>query len=172
MNHFQPFCSRNVLSLPTAESNGWRLKRYAILANGKKFEQTIASAALDGAIERLPHAGGLGDENGNHGVSFQIIHFAEVAVVSPVFYWQWGSVLANIQQMRAPWKHPTKFDTGVKEVIGCIWEMQIVCFEMQAWTNTLLNDVGTPYEKLTDYLERHLPSATPLVKAPIDLDNP
>lgn len=74
--------------------------------------------------------------------------------------------------MRAPWKHPAKFDTGVKKVVGCIWEMQIVCFEMQAWTNTLLNNVGTPGENLTDYLERYLPSATPHVNLPIELDNP
>lgn len=166
MNHFQPFFSRNVLILPTVERSGWRLKRYAVLSNGKEFDQKVISAALDSAIERLPKAGGLDDENGNHGVSFQIIHFAEVAVVSPVFYWQWGSVLANIQQMRAPWENSTKFDTGVKEVVGCIWEMQIVCFEIQAWTNTLLNNIGTPHDKLADYLERHLSSATPLVNLP------
>lgn len=85
MNHCQPFCPRIVLSLPTAESNGWRLKRYAILANGKKFDQKIASAALDGAIERLPYAGELGDENSNHGVSFQFFISPRSPLYLPYF---------------------------------------------------------------------------------------
>ncbi len=164
MNHLQPFCPRNVVSLPIAKSSGWHLKRYAILAEGKKFDRKVASAALDGAVVRLPHAGSLDDQDGNHGVGFQIIHFAEVAVVSPVFFWQWGSVLANIQQMRAPWEHPTEFVSGVKEVVGCIWEMEVVNFEVSAWANTMLSNIGTPHEKLADYFERRLPTAKTLVK--------
>ena len=165
MKHLQPFCPRHVVSLPVANGSGWHLKQYAILAEGKEYDQKVVSAALDGAVERLPQAGSLDDQDGNHGIGFQIIHFAEVAVVSPVFFWQWGSVLANIRQMRAPWKHPTKFGTGVKEVVGCIWEMEVVNFEVSAWANTMLSDIGTPHENLADYFERRLPSARPLVKS-------
>ncbi|VAX31526.1 hypothetical protein MNBD_NITROSPINAE05-195, partial [hydrothermal vent metagenome] len=85
----------------------------------------------------------------------QIIHFAETAVVSPVFYWQWGSVLANIEQMRAKWEAPTIFGDGMREIVGCIWEMNVVSFEIDAWKNTLLNNVGTPAERLAVYLEQH-----------------
>ena len=38
------------------------------------------------------------DRTGNHAVGFKIVHFAEVAIVSPLFYWQWGSVLTKIVQ--------------------------------------------------------------------------
>jgi len=134
------------------KDQGWQLKRYAILANGRSFDNNIASSARTEAIKRLPDAGSLMDETGNHGVGFQIIHFAEIAVVSPVFYWQWGNVLANIEQMRAKWE---AFGDGVKEVVGCIWEMDVVGFEIDAWKKTLLNDVGTPTERLATYLEQH-----------------
>ena len=166
MNHFQPFCPRKVVSLPVVKIDGWHIKQYALLAEGKKYDQEVVSAALDGAVERLPQAGSLDDQYANHGTSFQIIHFAEVAVVSPVFYWQWGSVLASIHQMRAPWEHPTKFETGVKEVVGCIWEMEIINFEVAAWTNTMLGNVGTPqpHEKLAKYFECRLPSAKSLAE--------
>ncbi|NIA71072.1 hypothetical protein HBA54_20950 [Pelagibius litoralis] len=130
------------------------MKRYAILADGRRFDDRTASAAGTEAIKRLPDAGSLADGIGNHGIGFQIIHFAEVAVVSPVFYWQWGSVLANIGQMRAKWEAPTEFGNGVKEVVGCIWEMDVVSFEINAWKTTLLNDVGTPAERLATYLEQ------------------
>ncbi len=156
MEHLQQFCSRGVLSLPMVKDQGWQLKRYAILAYGKSFDNKIASSAGDEAIKRLPQAGSLLDGTGNHGVGFQIIHFAEKAVVSPVFYWQWGSVLANIEPMRAEWKSPTIFGDGAKEAVGCIWEMDVVSFETSAWKNTLLNHAGTPSERLATYLVQHL----------------
>lgn len=154
MKHLQPFQSRNVLALPLANDKGWQLKRYAILAKGRDFDNRIASSALLEAIARLPKAGKIGDENSNHGVGFQIIHFAEVAVVSPVFYWQWGSVLANVAQMRAPWEQPTVFGDGKNEVVGCVWEMDVVSFEIGAWKDTMLGNVGTPAERLSSYSEQ------------------
>lgn len=155
MEHLQQFYSRSVLSLPVAKDHGWQLKRYAILANGRNFDNNIASSALIEAFKRLPDAGSLKDGAGNHGVGFQIVHFAQIAVVSPVFYWQWGSVLANIGQIRAKWETPTIFGDGVKEIVGCIWEMEIVNFEIGTWRNTLLNNTGTPEERFETYLEQH-----------------
>lgn len=113
-----------------------------------------------GAIQ-LPEAGSLHDETGNQGVAFQIVHFAEVAVVSPVFYWQWGSVLAHIDQMRASWDAPTHFGDGEKEVVGCIWEMNIVQFELEAWATQLLDGRKSTDDGLRAYLEQHAaPEAT------------
>jgi len=162
MDHLKPYEPRSVLALPAIEQEGWQLKRYGVLSKNKTFDPLIAVSALDAAIERLPAAGKLGDPSGNHGVGFQLVHFAEVAVVSPVFYWQWGSVLANTNQMRAPWDNASRFKTGVKEVVGCVWEMQIVCFETQSWKEMMLGGHGTPAEKLRRYLDCCLPSAEKL----------
>ncbi|HAV59431.1 hypothetical protein [uncultured Planktomarina sp.] len=156
MSYLETFRPRNVLALPLAKQGDWRLKRYAILADGKNFDQAVASSATAEAINRLPKAGDLSDEATNHGVGFQIIHFAEVAVVSPVFLWQWGSVLANIDQLRSPWENPTSFDDGKAEVIGCIWEMEIVCFEVQAWRDTILGLGENHGDRLEEYLSRQM----------------
>lgn len=156
MNHLQEFCARRVISLPVAAAHGWQLKRYAILAEGRDFDADVASAASAEAFRRLPEAGSLLEGGGNQGVGFQIIHFAEVAVVSPVFYWQWGSVLANIGQIRAPWTAPTAFEDGVQEIIGCVWEMDVVTFEVKAWKETLLGAGGTPEDRLAAYLAQQV----------------
>lgn len=161
MEHLQSFTPRKVLLLPSVEINGWQLKRYGILAKDRVFDSSTTIAALDAAIERLPKAGKLDDPSGNHGVGFQLIHFAEVAVVSPVFYWIWGSVIANTDQIKAQWENTNTFETGVKEVVGCVWELQILCFESQAWKETMLSGEGIPTENLSRYLERSLPSAEP-----------
>ena len=155
MNNLQPYCSRPVLALPVLENLGWHLKRYAILAEGKAFDNAVATAAAEEALKRLPSAGTLDDEEGNQGVAFQIVHFAEVAVVSPVFYWQWGSVLAHLDQMRASWRTPTRFEDGVKGVVGCVWEMNIVKFEVEAWATQLLGGTKSTADGLTAYLEQH-----------------
>lgn len=155
MEHLEPYKSRKVLVLPLARVNGWSLKRYAILSNGRVFDEKVADAALKAAIGRLPTAGNIIDGNSNHGVGFQIVHFAETAVVAPAFYWQWGSVLSNVEQMRAPWDRPTEFRSSNNEVVGCVWEMDIVNFEVAAWKTTVLRNDGTPSERLEKYLMEH-----------------
>jgi hypothetical protein len=157
VDHLQTFQPRSVVSLPPVKAKGWQLKQYAILADGRAFDDDVVSAAGTEAINRLPAAGSLLDETTNHGVGFQLIHFAQTAVVSPVFYWQWGSVLANIGQIRANWETPTEFADGVEDIIGCIWEMDVVSFEVGAWKATLLTDIGTPSERLDAYLAQRFP---------------
>ncbi|AXI46465.1 hypothetical protein C1J03_10795 [Sulfitobacter sp. SK012] len=152
MEHLQTFQSRSVQALPIVNTNGWCLKRYAILSKDHDFDDKIASAALQAVSERLPTAGDIFDASTNHGVGFQIVHFAEVAVVAPAFYWKWGSVLANVEQIRAPWEQPTIFAPSNNEVVGCVWEMDIVNFEVTAWKNTILGNSGTPNKKITKYL--------------------
>ena len=158
MNSLQPYRPRPVVILPSLERKGWYLKRYAILADGRAFDEAIATAAAEAAFSRLPKAGSLDDETGNHGVAFQLVHLAEVAVISPVFYWQWGSVLAHVDQMRASWEAPTEFGDGVKEVVGCIWEMNIVRFEVEAWTTELLDGAKSAADGLAAYLRQHASS--------------
>ncbi len=152
MNHLQPYLPLTTLPLLTVKQNGWQIKRYAILGDEKTFDEDIASSATVEAIKRLPKAGNIADKNTNHGIGFQIVHFAQVAIVSPVFFWQWGSVLASIPQLRTPWKNPTAFGDGKAEVSGCIWEMEIVGFEVNAWKITMLRDGDDLPKKLNDYL--------------------
>lgn len=152
MEHLAPFKARVVSALPNVSSAGWRMKRYAIQADGRIYDKKIAEAATQEAIRRLPNAGKLQENNGNHGIAIQLIHFAEVAVVSPVFYWQWGMVLGHIDQIRAQWSEPTIFGDGVKEVVGCIWEMDIVSFEIKAWKEQVLNGTGLLEDRVSEYL--------------------
>ncbi|EFL88201.1 hypothetical protein R2A130_2019 [Ahrensia sp. R2A130] len=61
-------------------------------------------------------------------------------------------VLGHIDQMRAQWREPTNFQTGVREVVGCIWEMDIISFEIKAWKERVLNKSGSIDDLVTDYL--------------------
>lgn len=120
------------------------------------MDPAIVDAATGEALRRLPVPGALSDAAGNHGVGFQLVHFAQVAVVSPVFYWQWGSVLANLEQLRASWDHPSRFEAGVREVVGCIWEMEIVAFEVDLWKRVMLAAGDRPETRLARYLDTAL----------------
>lgn len=153
MEHLKPFKEREVLRIEPIKTQGWQLKRYAILADGRTFDSEVAAAATAEALNRFPKAGSLTDAAGNHGIGFQIIHFAETAVVSPVFYWQWGSVLAQPFQIKAHWDEPTVFKEGVDEIVGCIWEMNIVRDEVKAWTQTMLGGSRNPIDQLSCYLK-------------------
>ena len=156
LEHLKPFEERDVVRLESVNDQGWRLKRYAVLADGRAFAEDVASAATDEALSRLPYAGSLENELGNHGIGFQIIHFAETAVVSPVFYWQWGSVLAKPFQIKAQWNNPTVFEDGVDEIVGCVWEMNIVRDEVEAWTSTILGKSSDPLGQVPDYMNAYV----------------
>lgn len=153
MSHLDQFQPREVIALPVLAAAGWRLKRYAILADGRALDEAVMTAAGRAVVSRLPEAGCVDDAESNHGVGVQLIHFAEVAVVVPTFYWQWGSVLANAPQMRAPWDAPMEFGDGVSEVVGCVWEMDVVTFEIAAWKSTVLNGVGSPEARIAQYIQ-------------------
>ena len=157
MDHLSPFRPRKRHVLDTAHENGWQIKRYAIVADGRTYDPAIAAAATAEAVRRLPEPGPLTAANGNHGAGFQIIHFAEGAVVSPMFYWQWSSVLAQMGQLRAAWETPTRFADGMREVVGCVWEMQIVQHEVTAWTDTMLGSATAddPAQRLSRYMSLH-----------------
>ncbi|MEL6451270.1 MAG: hypothetical protein AAFQ19_08405 [Pseudomonadota bacterium] len=153
-DHLAAFAPRDLRPLPVVQRDGWALKRYAILAADRHFDTAITEAALAEALRRLPVPGPLTEASGNHGIGIQIVHFAETAVVAPLFYWQWGSVLARADQLRAPWTNPTAFGDGAAQVIGCVWEMDIVTFEIDAWRRTMLSGQGTPAARAAAYLDQ------------------
>lgn len=165
MQHLQRFRDRELVSFPVMRSDGWRLKRYVICWESRSIDESVIAAASAAACRQLPLAGTLDDPESNHGIGFQIIHFAQVAVVSPVFFWQWGSVLSNIVQLRAPWTRPTEFSVGIPGIVGCVWEMQLVSFEVATWTKTMLNGSGHGQQNSEVYLKSHFPSARSLEKA-------
>ncbi|WP_157598841.1 hypothetical protein [Tateyamaria omphalii] len=57
--------------------------------------------------------------------------------------------------MRAAWEAPTSFGDGVAEVIGCVWEMNLIIHETQSWMRTLLSGHGTQDDRLVRYMEDH-----------------
>ncbi|KMW57763.1 hypothetical protein AIOL_002731 [Candidatus Rhodobacter oscarellae] len=154
MDHLEAYRARDVLALPLVAQDGWRIKQYAILSAERVLSRDVTDAAAKAMIERLPPPGGLDSADGNHGICIQIVHFAQVAVVAPAVYWQWGSVLARLDQMRAPWEEPTDFKAGVPEVLGCVWEMDVIAAEVALWRDTVLSHHGAPEERLKHYLSK------------------
>ncbi|MEM9348649.1 MAG: hypothetical protein AAGA47_00175 [Pseudomonadota bacterium] len=152
-NHLAPYKHRQTHNLSLASGKGWQLKRYAIVAKGRVLSETAVKAATNAAFDRLPEAGTLDKPEGNHGIGFQLFHFSEqIPLVSPVFYWMWGSVLSNALQMRSYSEAPYKLVDGVAEVVGCIWEMEIVQHEINAWRDLVLNDGQEPQQRVRAYL--------------------
>lgn len=161
MNHLAKFKPRDVLVLPLADVGGWTVKRYAIVAENRRFDASVAEAALACVPDLLPAPGQIDTDDGNHGIAVQIVHFAEVAVVSPIVYWHWGSVLSHPIQLRAPWDNPTRFRPGVQDVLGCVWEMEIIAFEVEAWKTTVLSGEGSSIERVERYLQLRPKGAQP-----------
>lgn len=159
MTLFKPFKPRVVHPLSLSRQHGWRLKRYRIMADNRTEDEAAIAAATAAAFARLPTAGRLEDADGNHGVGFQIFHFSEeIPLVSPVFYWTRGSVLSHPMQMRSYSEAPYEIVDGVPDVVGCIWEMEIVTYEITAWRNIVLADGVDVSARVERYLRAAFPN--------------
>lgn len=161
MHHLAPFRRRKISALDPARGEGWHLKRYAILAESRVFDPAAVDVATQAALKRLPPAGALNDADNNHGVGVQLFHFSEeIPLVSPVFYWRWGSVLFNAHQLRSYSETPYEIVDGVRDVVGCIWEMELVSFEVRSWRDIVLTEGAEPAKRIEQYLAAHASDAT------------
>ena len=55
--------------------------------------------------------------------------------------------------MKVHWNEPTVFKDGVDEIVGCVWEMNIVRDEVKAWTDTMLGRSQNPLDQMSKYLK-------------------
>lgn len=118
-----------------AENEGWRLKRYVVVAPGRAaaefapFEETIGRRIF----RDLPDAGPFEGDFPNNGLGFLVIHLAETGTWITVYWWVFGDSLQNRVYHVDRDNPEVLIDLSHEGLVGGIHELEIAGFERGAW---------------------------------------
>ncbi|MFF0434166.1 hypothetical protein ACFYU9_18295 [Streptomyces sp. NPDC004327] len=154
------FREKNLIVLPPVEIAGRYVKRYHVPALGSAgIEPEVEKAAYAVLPELFP------EPDGTPPASFVVLHRGgDTGAYLNAYNWTWDSVLhfagaaAGQPALDCPDLDPTHFvksDPGVRNWIGCVWELGPFGHERDAWIRHMLAP-GTP--DLAGYLGDAFPS--------------
>jgi hypothetical protein len=134
------YVPRRIKPRPVVTVNGYRLKPYEIYyaEDGKIRLQEPDLLSL--ISQCLPAS----DDPLDHGLGFAMVHFARDGQYLLLSRWYGGNMLKHdlfeIKQKAGGWQSSSLKSTGI---VACVWELQVVTFERQAWVSTAMAEGGT-----------------------------
>lgn len=147
----EPYAPRPIRFWERWEEAGWRMKIYSILYQQPASRPELLEAAKILARERLRTSA---TDKSHYGVGFIGIHDGRGAVFLFVDFWADENELHHHVYV-APKDDPTNLTyvtpTGLT---ACVWDLRVLCFERQAWIETMLANPAGP--DLDAYLARQL----------------
>ncbi len=121
--------------------NGYRLKSYSMHLSDKKEKQALENHDLQALLAAcVPPA----PEPLDHGPGFVIVHYARDGDYLLISRWYGGNMLKHelfqLVQNAEGWQAEPLRSTNI---VACVWELQVIAFERQAWVATVMTKRGT-----------------------------
>jgi len=126
---------RFVRALPRLRVHGWDLKVYGIAYQQAEPGQDLVDAARAAAAHALPEPA---EGDGRHGVGFLIIHDGALGRWALVFWWS-HRILLRERLFHSPTGSPLELRPVTDGLIACIYELQVIEWERQAWLRHVLD---------------------------------
>jgi hypothetical protein len=147
----EPYNPRPIRFLELWEESGWRMKIYGISYNRDLPRRELIEAAKNAARDRLPQPA---ITQGRYGAGFLGIHDGRGANFVFVDWWAEENELHHHVYI-SPSGQPQQLKyTAPADPQACVWDLRVLCFERQAWLDTVLaNPSGVDLEA---YLMRRL----------------
>jgi hypothetical protein len=146
MSHAR-YRQRQVHFLGIEEHDGWAIKLYLIIAEGRRREEGewLLSRHARLLLAALPEAGSTDAPdltNGRHAIL--IVHAGERANWYLMVWWVNGDTLRQ-RMFRGARQDATMLeDISDLGLIGRVWELAILDFERRAWIETMNPENGAP----------------------------
>jgi hypothetical protein len=152
MQLLEQYATRPVRPLGLFEHAGWRLEVYGIAYERDLPDAALISAAHDLTRERLPLTDVASEER--YGVGFLGVHEGRGSDFVFLDWWQNENELHQHTWV-APKGRPPAFEyVTPTDLSACVWDLSVICFERQAWVETVLANPAGP--DLDAYLARRL----------------
>lgn len=146
-----PYARRPIRFLQLWQEGAWRLKLYSITYQRPALRPGLVETAKALARARLAESA---SGKQHYGVGFVGIHDGRGAIFIFVDFWADENELHHHVYV-APGDQPDQFTyrtpTGLT---ACVWDLRVLCFERQAWIDTVLANPAGP--NLQQYLARQL----------------
>jgi hypothetical protein len=130
----EPYRPRRIEPLGVVERTGWTIKLIGITAGTDLPDDAEVAAAVEVAGRELPQP--------PRGIGFCIVHRGAEALWVLVCWWEldimyerlWRADLGSTDLRAVPPDGPT----------ACVWELQAICHERQAWIEHVLTKPAAP----------------------------
>jgi hypothetical protein len=145
----EPFAEREVLFREVRRHGGWSLKVYSVRHGSEAMDWEGFDAAYAPAVESLP-APDL--EAGRPGLGFFIAHQGRTGDYAVLGWWNRENELPLKISVRRDRNEPWRPAAEGESI--CIWDLEVIWEERQAWIETMLSPAGPNGEA---YLSRVFP---------------
>lgn len=125
----------------TMALNGYRLKSYAMYLSRGAAKEVLPDSELQDLLKKClpPPVDPL-----DHGVGFVLVHYARDGDYLLVSRWYGGNMLKHelfaLSHTAHGWQAEPLVSTNI---VACVWELQVITFERQAWVSTAMAKGGT-----------------------------
>ena len=147
----EPYQARPIRCMELWQIAGWRIKVYGIAYQRPSPRQALLAAAKTVA---LPHLSQAAEKHNHYGVGFLGVHDGRGANFVFLDYWADENELHHHVYV-SPTDQPAQMEyitpTGLT---ACVWDLRVMCFERQAWLETVLANPAGP--DIDAYLARQL----------------
>lgn len=116
-----------------AVAGQWQVKRYELTLDGSELSAVVRAAA-DHQLEKMvaPYVPDNADS-----AAFSVLHRGEHAVWLNVYMWCHEAIIRCVMAS-APLDDPIAFAELDEPLIGCVWELPVLCHERSAWVRHML----------------------------------
>ncbi|MEW4529571.1 isochorismatase [Maioricimonas sp. JC845] len=116
----------------------WRPGDWAIKVYGIAYEGERPNAVLVDAAKRLARTQLIDAPAGHYSVGFLGVHAGKTGNFLFVSWWSDENEL-NHHVWTSSLESPERFECLTpRGIIACVWDLQLLCFERQAWIETAL----------------------------------
>ncbi|ACU38072.1 conserved hypothetical protein [Actinosynnema mirum DSM 43827] len=131
------YSPRLVKALPPLEVRGRVLKPYAMFADPARAAEVPDPAWLG---ERAAAVLGEGLDAGDHPLGFLILHYGCDGDYLLVSQWYDANMLKHWVRGLTPAADgsTTTAPLAQRDLVACVWELEVMRFERDAWVNTVL----------------------------------
>jgi hypothetical protein len=137
----EPYQPRPIRFLELWQEAVWRIKVYGISYRRATPRDELVVAAK--AIAR-PHLRRAEEERGGYGVGFLGVHDGRGANFVFTDYWANENELHHHVYV-SPSDNPTLLEYATPSgLTACVWDLRVMCFERQAWLETVLANPAGP----------------------------
>ena len=146
-----PYQPRPIRFLELWQESGWRLKVYGIAYQRPLPRPELIEAAKAVARPHLLQATAI---QRGYGVGFLGVHDGRGANFVFLDYWADENELHHHVYI-SPTHQPARLEYATPGgLIACVWDLRVLCFERQAWLQSVLANPSGP--DIEQYLESRL----------------
>jgi len=132
----EPYAPRRIQRHETRALGAWRIKVYSVRAGARPMDWAGFAAGMDAALGELPDPDGA---RGCPGLGFLIAHQGRTGDYAVIAWWDRENELplrVFVRRGGEAWR-PARGDESI-----CVWDLEILWAERQAWVATMLTPGG------------------------------